>query len=163
AQNILGDVREPVRVDGIEILPSASIGVAPSPQGTLAASELLRRADVAMYQAKQQRVGVALYDPADDDFSKHKLMLADELRKALDEHQLELGYQPQVDATTLRFHGVEALLRWRRPGQGIVSPVEFLPAARHAGLMPAISDRVAELAVSDLREFRAAGLDMPMA
>jgi diguanylate cyclase (GGDEF)-like protein len=163
AQDLLGQLRAPVRVDGIEILPSASIGVASCAQPGLKSSELLRRADVAMYQAKHQRIGVALYDPADDDFSKTKLRMAEELRRALDEQQFELWYQPQVAVSSQQLCGLEALLRWRHPAQGVVSPVEFLPAARQAGLMPAISGRVAELAVRDLRAFRAAGVDVRVA
>jgi diguanylate cyclase (GGDEF)-like protein len=162
-QDLLGQVRAPVRVDGIEILPSASIGIAACPPQGVKSSELLRRADVAMYQAKHQRLGVALYDPADDDFSKTKLRMAEELRRALDEQQFELWYQPQVDVPTQELCGLEALLRWRHPVQGVVSPVEFLPAARQAGLMPAISARVAELAIRDLRRFRAAGVDVRVA
>jgi diguanylate cyclase len=163
AQDLLSQLRAPVRVDGIEILPSASIGIAPCTADGLKGSELLRRADVAMYQAKQQRLGVALYDPADDDFSKSKLMMAEDLRRALDDHQLELWYQPQIALPTQQLSGLEALLRWRHPSHGLVGPVEFLPAARQAGLMPAISARVVELALRDLRGFRSLGLDVRVA
>jgi diguanylate cyclase (GGDEF)-like protein len=163
AHDLLAQLRAPVRVDGIEILPSASIGIASCPEYAVDSTELLRRADVAMYQAKHQRIGVALYDPADDAFSKAKLRMAEDLRRALDEQQFELWYQPQVDVTSQQLCGLEALLRWRHPIQGIVSPVEFLPAARQAGLMPAISARVAELAIHDLRAFRSWGVDARVA
>ncbi|HZC71439.1 MAG TPA: EAL domain-containing protein [Jatrophihabitans sp.] len=160
AQDVLAHVREPVRVEGIEIKPSGSVGIAACGESVVKGSELLRRADVAMYQAKQQRLGVAVYDPADDDFSKAKLMFADELRKALDLNQFELWYQPQVSARTMQLCGFEALLRWRHPARGVLSPVEFLPAARQAGLMAAISTCVAELAVRDLATLRACGVDV---
>ena len=163
ARDVLNQLGEPVRIDGIEILPSASIGIALRPPGEVQASELLRRADVAMYQAKRQRLGVALYDPLDDDHAKSKLLLAEDLRRALDENQFEVWYQPQVDLRRRRLCGLEALVRWRRPSHGIVSPVEFLPAARYAGLMPALSARVAALALRDLRTFRAHGLDVRVA
>ena len=163
AHELLAVLREPVRVDGIEILPSASIGIAPRIAEQTASSELLRRADVAMYQAKHQRTGVALYEASDDDFSKTKLMLAEELRKALADGQFELWYQPQIEAVSQRLCGVEALLRWRHPARGVLSPADFLPAARRAGLMPAISTRVAELAISDIATFRERGVVVPVA
>jgi diguanylate cyclase (GGDEF)-like protein len=163
AQDVLGHVREPVRVDGIEIKPSASVGIAASVDSVVKGTELLRRADVAMYQAKHHGLGVAVYDPADDDFTKAKLMFADELRKALDLGQFELWYQPQVDAASLELCGFEALLRWRHPARGVLSPLEFLPAARGAGLLPAISTRVSELAIKDLVALRAAGVDLRVA
>ena len=163
ARDVLDQLREPVRIDGIEILPSASIGIALRPPDGVQGSELLRRADVAMYQAKRQRLGVALYDPLDDDYSKSKLLLAEDLRRALDENQFEVWYQPQVDIGQRRLCGLEALVRWRRPNHGMVSPVEFLPAARHAGLMPALSARVAALALRDMRMFRSLGLDVRVA
>ena len=163
AQDLLVHVREPVRVDGVEIQPSASIGIALRPPGGVDGSELLRRADVAMYQAKRQRLGVALYDPLDDDYSKSKLLLAEDLRRALDDDQFEVWYQPQVDVGERQLCGLEALVRWRRPNHGVVSPIEFLPAARHAGLMPALSSRVAAIALRDLRMFRALGLDVRVA
>jgi diguanylate cyclase len=163
AQGLLAQVRETVRVDGIEILPSASVGVAICPPEGVKSSELLRRADVAMYQAKHNRLGVALYDAADDDFSKAKLRLAEDLRKALDEQQFELWYQPQIDVLTQQVCGLEGLLRWRHPTEGTLVPVSFLPAARQAGLMPAISARVAQLAVRDLRSMRAVGVDVRVA
>ena len=162
AHELLVSLHEPMRVDGIEILPSASIGI--SMLGAdVDASELLRRADVAMYQAKHLRSGVAVYDPADDDYSKTKLQLAEGLRRALADEQFELWYQPQIESRTQELCGLEALLRWRHPIQGVLSPVEFLPAARRAGLMPAISTRVAELAVRDLVNFRRDGLDVRVA
>ena len=163
ARELLGQLREPVRIDGIEILPSASVGIATRPLDGVHGSELLRRADVAMYQAKRQRLGAALYDPLDDEYSKSKLQLAEELRRALDEDQFEVWYQPQVDVGNRQLCGLEALVRWRRPNHGVVGPVEFLPAARHAGLMPALSARVAAIALRDLRMFRGLGLDVRVA
>jgi diguanylate cyclase (GGDEF)-like protein len=163
AQEVLSQVRQPLRVEGIEIEPNASIGIAACADSVVKSSELLRRADVAMYQAKQQGLGVAVYDAADDEFSKAKLMFADELRKALEQNQFELWYQPQVDAASMQLCAFEALLRWRHPERGVLSPVEFLPAARQAGLMPSISTRVSKLAVRDLATLRGAGVDVRIA
>lgn len=156
-------LREPLRVDEIEIIPSASIGVA-GPFGVdVSPTEALRRADVAMYQAKSTGTSVALYDPLQDDFSKAKLAVAEDLRRALKERQLELWYQPQVDAVTRELCGLEALVRWRHPHDGVMSPAVFLPAARRAGLMPAVTAEVVRLAATDLATLRRSGVTVPVA
>jgi diguanylate cyclase (GGDEF)-like protein len=163
ARALLTTVNEPLRIDGIEIVPAASIGITTVDDAELNATELMRRADVAMYQAKHSRSGVALYDAHLDDFSKAKLALAEELRRGIAEEQLELWYQPQVDAATQRLCGFEALVRWRHPTQGLLAPVAFLPAARRAGLMPSLSALTVRLAVAELARWRSMGLDVTVA
>ena len=158
AQLILDTLSQPMIVDGIEIAPSASIGIAVHAQTDSSASELLRRADVAMYQAKLTRTGVALYDSYRDDFSRLRLQLAEELRRGIADGQLVLWYQPQIDAATRQVCGLEALIRWQHPTQGLLSPAAFLPAARRAGLMLMLSDEVARQAVADVKRLRANGL-----
>ncbi|MEP7178419.1 MAG: bifunctional diguanylate cyclase/phosphodiesterase, partial [Pseudonocardiales bacterium] len=158
ARLILATVSEPMMVDGIEIAPSASIGIAVHGTMDSSASELLRRADVAMYQAKLTRTGVALYDAHRDDFSRHRLQLAEELRRGIGDGELILWYQPQIDASTRLVCGLEALIRWQHPTQGLLSPAAFLPAARRAGLMLMLSDEVARQAVADVKRLRASGL-----
>jgi EAL domain-containing protein (putative c-di-GMP-specific phosphodiesterase class I) len=110
-----------------------------------------------MYAAKEQHLGAVIYDPESDDFSRDRLALADELRRAIAEHQLELWYQPQIEAATGQACGIEALVRWRHPEHGIVGPTEFLPAARRAGLMQALSEEVGRIAVADLVRWRQQG------
>jgi diguanylate cyclase (GGDEF)-like protein len=163
AQQVLADLGKPVLVDGIEICPSGSVGITVVCAEDREDSEVLRRADVAMYQAKGSRSGAALYDAHLDEFSRSRLMLAEDLRKGIAEDQIEVWYQPQVDAATMRIHAVEALVRWRHPTEGVLSPVAFLPAARRAGLMGALSDTIARLAVRDLHRLLAAGLDLRVA
>lgn len=160
ARQILAELSKPVFVDGIEICPSGSVGIAVVSDTDSEDSEVLRRADVAMYQAKGTRTGAALYDAHLDEFSRSRLQLAEDLRKGIAEEQLEVWYQPQVDAATKQIHAVEALVRWRHPTEGLLSPVAFLPAARRAGLMGALSDTVARLAVRDLQRLLEAGLDL---
>jgi EAL domain-containing protein (putative c-di-GMP-specific phosphodiesterase class I) len=126
-------------------------------------TDLLRRADVAMYQAKQARSGALLYDAHRDDFSRRKLQLADDLRRGIPNGQLVLWYQPQIDAATQQVKGVEALVRWKHPEHGLLSPIEFLPAARRAGLMLQVSQAVLELAIADMRRWTAKGIDLRVA
>ncbi|MEO6700463.1 MAG: EAL domain-containing protein, partial [Jatrophihabitantaceae bacterium] len=120
--------------------------------------ELLRRADVAMYQAKSSRSGAVLYDAHSDDFSRQKLRMAEELRRAIPDGQLRMYYQPQIDAATQQVCGLEALVRWQHPKHGLLSPIEFLPAARRDGLMLPLSEEVGRLVVADLQRWGAAGL-----
>ncbi len=163
AHAILDALSEPLMVDGIEIAPSASIGIAAHDETDASASELLRRADVAMYQAKLTRTGAALYDPHRDDFSRPRLQLAEDLRRGIADGQLVLWYQPQIDAATRQVCGLEALIRWNHPTQGLLSPAAFLPAARRAGLMPMLSDEMVRIAVADVKRLRANGMHQRVA
>jgi diguanylate cyclase (GGDEF)-like protein len=163
AQQILAELSKPVVVDGIEICPSGSVGIAVVTATDQEDSEVLRRADVAMYQAKGSRTGAALYDAHLDEFSRSRLLMAEDLRKGIAADQIEVWYQPQVDAATKQVHAVEALVRWRHPTEGLLSPIAFLPAARRSGLMGALSDTIARLAVRDLHRLLHAGLDIRVA
>jgi len=163
AQGVLRELAKPIVVDGIEISPSGSIGVTVALATDEDSSDVLRRADVAMYQAKNSGLGAALYDAELDQFSRSRLQLAEELRRAIADDQIEVWYQPQLDASTMQVSGLEALVRWRHPTQGVISPVSFLPAARRAGLMGQLSDVVARRAVEDLHLRREAGIDLRVA
>jgi len=158
AQNVLRAIRVPLEIDGIALTTDASIGITVRLDNDRASSELLRRADVAMYHAKQARIGALLYDPLSDDFSRQKLQLSEELRRGIAERQLVLWYQPQIGAASQQVCGLEALIRWNHPTQGLIAPGNFLPAARRAGLMQLLSEEVARLAIEDLRRWRAGGM-----
>ncbi|MET1037200.1 MAG: bifunctional diguanylate cyclase/phosphodiesterase [Aeromicrobium sp.] len=163
AHQVLRELAKPIVVEGIEISPSGSIGVTIALSSDQDGSEVLRRADVAMYQAKNSGLGVALYDAQLDEFSRSRLQLAEELRKGITDGQIEVWYQPQLDAATMQVAGLEALVRWRHPTQGVISPVSFLPAARRAGLMGQLSIVVAQQAVQDFELRRRAGIDVRVA
>jgi diguanylate cyclase (GGDEF)-like protein len=163
AQAVLEVIRSPLVIDGIALMVDASIGITYRYATDQASSELLRRADVAMYHAKHTRAGAVLYDAHDDDFSRQKLQLSEELRTGLLNEQLVLWYQPQIDAATQQVCGLEALIRWHHPDQGLLSPAMFLPAARRAGLMQLLSEEVARIATKDLRRWRAAGITTTLA
>jgi len=163
AHRVLKELAQPVVVDGIEISPSGSIGITVVNEGDTDSGEVLRRADVAMYQAKSSRSGAALYDAHLDEFSRSRLELAEDLRKGIADRQIEVWYQPQVDAETMQVRSVEALVRWRHPTQGLLSPVAFLPAARRVGLMGLLSDTIAWQALRDHQRLLATGLDIGLA
>jgi diguanylate cyclase (GGDEF)-like protein len=159
AQMILEVLLQPTLVEGIELSTNASIGITVRSENDTQSVELLRRADVAMYQAKATRAGAVLYDVHSDDFSRKKLQLAEELRKAIPEGQLVLHYQPQIDAATQRVCGLEALVRWQHPQRGLLHPIAFLAAARREGLMLPLSLAVGRMVVEDLRRWRLNGLE----
>ena len=162
AHEILAALGEPVSVDGIDITPAASIGIVKWAAGEgVDSKELLRRAEVAIYLAKgSSRSKVVHYDPRHDGFSKERLRVADELRRSIANGEIDVWYQPQIDASTMGTCAVEALVRWRHPTEGLLSPVTFLPAARRAGLMPLLSAKVVRRAVADAAAWRRSGIDV---
>ncbi|MGH8963102.1 MAG: putative bifunctional diguanylate cyclase/phosphodiesterase [Jatrophihabitantaceae bacterium] len=153
----LAAVREPAIAHGIELVVGASVGIAIREPDDLESSALLRRADVAMYQAKTSGAGAVIYEADRDDFSRDRLRMVEELRRAMADGQLVLWYQPQIEAATQEVCGLEALVRWNHPTRGLLPPAEFLPVARHAGLMPALSDAVIRHAASDMRKWAVVG------
>ncbi|WP_426564882.1 putative bifunctional diguanylate cyclase/phosphodiesterase [Angustibacter sp. McL0619] len=146
-----------VHVDNLDLAIRASIGITVRDPGDVSATDLLRRADVAMYEAKQARAGALLYDPSQEVFTRQRLRRSEELRDAIREGQLVLWYQPQVDAANRELLAMEALVRWQHPTEGLLSPIEFLPDARRAGLMPALSEWVMRQVISDAVSFAATG------
>jgi diguanylate cyclase (GGDEF)-like protein len=153
---------QPTVVEDLELAVGASIGITVHEKGDQVSADLLRRADVAMYQAKISRAGALLYDHGSDGSSRKRLRLAEELRRALDNDELQVHYQPQVEAATQRVLGLEALVRWQHPQHGLVQPAVFLPVARQTGLMLAISEIVMHHLVADARRWAAAGLPLRM-
>ncbi len=157
AQRLRSLLLEPLRIEGLDLAIRASIGVTVRGDGDQDASDLLRRADVAMYEAKVSRAGTLLYDASRDGFSRHRLRMAEDLRRGIAEDQLVVWYQPQVDAATLQVAGVEALVRWQHPTEGLLLPLNFLPDARRSGLMLALSEAVAHQVVMDARRWMDSG------
>jgi diguanylate cyclase (GGDEF)-like protein len=158
AGRVLDSVRDPLTVEGVTVSMTGSIGITLQGSEQPNPTELLRQADVAMYQAKHQRTGTMLYDRHTDDFSRDRLQLAEALRIAIAQGQLQLWYQPQIDASTRQLRGLEALVRWHHPQRGLLTPAAFLPAARRAGLMQDVSLQVSRIAISDLLAWSMLGL-----
>ncbi len=163
ARRARDELLRPVLVNGMELAIRTSVGVAAGAGTDLAPSDVLRRAEVALNQARSARSAVVLYDATRDEFSHHRLALIEELRRGIENDQLVLWYQPQVDAVTDEVLGVEALVRWEHPQHGLLQPAAFLPDARRSGLMRALSEQVMRLAVTDARGWLDRGLDFHVA
>ncbi len=140
-------------VGGMRVHVDASIGIALSPAHGTDALALLRRADVAMYEAKRTRTGHEVYEPDRDRHSRRRLELLGDLRDALAAGQLVLHYQPKAEIATGAVHGVEALVRWAHPRRGLLLPGEFLPLAEHTGLGRALTAFVVDRALEEMAEF----------
>lgn len=150
---------QPYEVDGSRIVISASIGIAVAPDDAADADALLAHADMALNRAKSEGRGVTrFFEPEMDASLQKRRALESDLRSALDRGEFELHYQPVVGARSGRVEGFEALLRWRHPERGLVSPSEFVPLAEETGLIGEIgawvlreATRAAALWPSDLR------------
>lgn len=149
----------PVFHDEQQLSVTASIGIALVPDGDLQASDLLRNADIAMYAAKLQgKNNYQLFQPHMTDEASERMTLETDLRKALDEQQFFLVYQPQVDLATGAIVGAEALLRWQHPTRGVVSPLNFIPALETTGLIKPVGQWVMCEACRAVRQWQDAGL-----
>jgi diguanylate cyclase (GGDEF)-like protein len=148
AERFLDALDRPFALAGLVVHVRASIGVALAPEHGPDRSTLLRHADVALYRAKAAGGGADLYATERDDRSLERVVLAGQLRAALDEDQLVLHYQPKADLVTGAVGSVEALVRWEHPSRGLLGPADFLPLAEEQGLMRGVTLRVLELAAA---------------
>jgi diguanylate cyclase (GGDEF)-like protein len=139
---------QPFTVEGIRLHIGVSIGVSTAPVPAANVTELLRCADVAMYDAKTGREGVHVYVPDPHGGTGDRLRTMEELRTALDRGELRVYLQPQVDLASGTVAGTEALVRWQHPTRGLLCPGDLLPAAEQAGLMRQLTDTVLELALT---------------
>jgi diguanylate cyclase (GGDEF)-like protein len=160
--SLLEVFREPFTLDSLPVELEASVGVAVSPEHGTDAASLLQRADIAMYVAKRAHTGVEVFSFANDASSRTRLTMLGELRRAIENDELMLYYQPQLELRTGVIRSFEALLRWQHPVRGVIAPGEFLPLAEHTGLMRPLTRRVLELAARQSREWRAAGVALPI-
>lgn len=134
-------------VEGQDLFLSASMGIARAPYDSLLAHELLRFADIALYEAKGAGRSTWLYyDATMNDRIHKRRQIEVDLRRALREGELYLAFQPRYALSNLQVVGAEALVRWRHPTRGDLSPAEFIPIAEEIGLIAAVSDRVLEMA-----------------
>nr|BFE62877.1 cyclic Di-GMP phosphodiesterase RmdB [Dactylosporangium thailandense] len=157
AAEIMSALGEPVLLDGLPIDVGASVGVAVYPEHGADFAELMRHADVAMYDAKGRGDNLAVYAPESDHNTPERLSLLADLRKALEsgpEGGIELYYQPQVELATGTVVGVEALLRWRHPQRGPIDPEELIRVAEHSPVMRLLTLRVIDEAIERLAAWR---------
>jgi diguanylate cyclase (GGDEF)-like protein/PAS domain S-box-containing protein len=162
---LLNVVEVPVRADGRALTVTPSIGVAMFPEHGRSAAELIQHADTAMYGAKRQgRAGYEFFDSSQGEAIYAELVLESELSVGLTRGEFELFFQPQVDAKTGKLAGAEALLRWRHPTRGLLSPDAFISVAEQHRLMLPLGQWVLREAARQTVAWRKAGLaEVPIA
>ena len=181
ADRVVQAFEEPFTVEGRSVDVRLSIGLATAVgEAEVSAEELFKRADLAMYSAKRAHAGLRIFTPemrrnatelnlpsqqdrAGGCGGVARIDFLGDLRRAIDEHELELVYQPKVSLRTWKAVGVEALIRWPHPQLGLLEPADFLAFARENGLMEALTDFVLDRALEDAASWRDAGFDMPVA
>lgn len=155
-------LHKPLLLQGQEVIVTVSIGIALSRPSVDYPTELMRAADVAMYQAKAQgKAKSVLFEPYMDAHAKARLQLEFELRRALEQDEICVYYQPIVAMSTKAIIGVEALVRWRHPQRGIVPPGAFITIAEETGLIIPIGRRVIEVACRQVSEWQQHHPDRP--
>lgn len=158
AEHILAEIDERFLIKNIDIYISTSIGISVFPQDGKTSEELIKNADIAMYQAKEN--GKNNFQFFNSDFVmqlNNKVILESALHVALEENQFHLYYQPQIDLEQNKLIGVEALIRWEHPELGMVSPAEFIPLAEETGLIIPIGEWVLRTASEQNKEWQRKG------
>ncbi|PCJ43587.1 MAG: two-component system response regulator [SAR86 cluster bacterium] len=156
---IVETIKQPFKVEGHELYLTVSVGISMYPRDGDNAETLIKHSDVAMYHTKEQ--GKNNYHLYEDNMSvKNNLLLSieNEIRKGIKENQFEVFYQPQVDLNTGEVCGVEALLRWNHPTQGLLSPSHFLSIAEDSGLICELGDWVLEEVLAEMKTWQEEGL-----
>jgi len=149
ARKVLHDMQHPFVADERPLLVSASIGIAAVPWHAATSDEVLRKADSAMYLAKGDKTGYAIYHPDRDHRAANRTSLASSMRQAIDSHQFVLDYQPIVHLTTGTVLAVESLVRWNHPELGRLLPDDFIRVAEHTGLVNPLTAFLIERALSE--------------
>ena len=157
AHKILQVLEQPIVIEEQPIDVGTSIGIVFFPQHGDDADTLLRQADIAMYAAKRSKSGFAIYDTRLEEHRQEHLTLLGELRRAIDQDELVLFYQPKFNLASSVVTGVEALIRWQHPTRGSVPPSEFIPFAEQTGNIRMITRWVIESALQQCATWQAAG------
>lgn len=163
ADKLLKAIDQPFDVKGQILHIGVSIGITMYPQHGEDEVTLMQRADVAMYVAKREHRGRAVYDPAADQHSLRNLALLGELRGAIERDELLLHFQPKVNLHTGEVCGVESLVRWQHPKHGLMYPDEFVPIAEQTGLIAPLSLWALKAALRVCRSNRDQGMEMDIA
>lgn len=157
---IVAAVTEPVQLDSMKLYPEISLGIALYPTHADTAEDLLRRADIAMYDSKQAQVAISFYSSGRDALHLRRLSLINDLRRATENNQLSVCYQPKMTLDDERIAHVEALVRWQHPVEGPISPDEFIPLAEHAGSIRQITRWMLRTVIRQCRAWRDLGHDI---
>jgi len=159
AEKIMGAFREPFMLGSSEVYVSASIGISVFPVDSDEEGTLMKNADAAMYRAKEMgRNNFQFYTAEMNARALQRLEMENSLRRALERREFRFHYQPKVDLVTGRITGMEALLRWMRPGRGMVQPADFVPLLEDSGLIVSIGKWLLEEACLQLKAWESAGI-----
>jgi diguanylate cyclase (GGDEF)-like protein len=158
AKSLLEALQEPFTVDGRDIYITSSIGIALYPQDGTTTDTLMKNADTAMYWAKEQgRNNYQFYTMPTNGTAMERLTMETMLRKALEKQELEVYFQPRIDAMTEAIVAVEALIRWKHPEKGFIAPPMFIPLAEETGLIVPLGEYVLKAACEQVRKWHDAG------
>ncbi|MGD0166405.1 MAG: EAL domain-containing protein [Gaiellaceae bacterium] len=163
ASKIAASLSRPFMLKGLTLDVEASVGISVFPDHGNDVDTLIQRADVAMYMAKEAHTGFEVYAADRDQYTPKRLALLGELRRALENKELVLFYQPKADIRTGKVHGVEALLRWQHPEHGLTFPDDFIPLAEHTGLIRPLTLYVLNEALEQSYHWQQQGITLNIA
>jgi diguanylate cyclase (GGDEF)-like protein/PAS domain S-box-containing protein len=162
AEKIINALNEPFLVNEQELAVNGSIGIAIFPEDGKDSVTLMKNADAAMYRVKEEgKNGYLLYTPEINEIAAKKFMLEKNLKHALKQNELLLYYQPQIDVGSNKIVGAEALVRWKHPELGLISPCEFIPLAEETGLILPMSEWILKTACSQMKLWLEKGYVLP--
>ena len=163
AQRVLEAIKEPLQIGERLIEVNASLGVALFPQHGEDELTLVTHSDAAMYEAKRQKLGVALYQVEMGEGKSEAVALKGELRRAIHDGEMVLHFQPKIDINSSLINGVEALVRWQHPRLGLLYPDKFIGLAELSGLIKPLTQEVLRLAMKQIQEWSSQGYSFPIA
>ena len=158
---IVASFAEPLIIDDIELRTTVKVGIALYPEDAETAENLFLNAEAALNRVKDTADPYLFYSPEMNAMVAQRLLLESRLRKAVAQKQFVLYYQTKVDIATRRVRGLEALIRWRDPDHGLISPADFIPLMEESGLIVAVGLWVIEQTVADMRTWRLLDLEVP--
>lgn len=160
AEQVVRSVAKSMHLQSMDLFPDISVGIAMFPEHGENAADLLRRADIAMYDAKNARLSIAIYETGRDATHLRRLSLINELHRAVTNDELRVYYQPKLAMDEQTSTHVEALVRWQHPRDGLIAPDEFIPLAEHAGSIHMITDWMLRNVIRQCREWSDMGLEL---
>jgi diguanylate cyclase (GGDEF)-like protein/PAS domain S-box-containing protein len=162
-ERFLLSASKPATVNNVLLKVSASIGVTIYPQDNVSADQLMRHADQAMYAAKESgKNRYHIFDTAQGDVVKVQQESLEAIRRAIDNHQFVLYYQPKVNMRTGTVTGVEALIRWQHPERGLLNPIDFLPVIENNPMMIELGEWVIDTALTQISQWKARDRNLPV-